>query len=400
MRTTKEWGAAGTPLPLLSRHVTGALLAVLLGGCASAPRQPPAPPAEDGDRLVLVTLDGLRWQELFRGADPVLAANAEYVEDTEPVGHFVNASDRAGALMPFLHHVVAREGVLIGNRDRQSCAEVDNPWWFSYPGYNEILTGRADPTIDSNDKIANRNVTILEWLNHQPHFAGQVAAFGSWDVFDHIVNEARSGVPVNSGFEPLRRADSAELRLLNRLQAEVPSPWDNVRLDAFTHEFALWTLRHEHPRALFVAYGETDDFAHDGRYDAYLASAHRTDGFLRELWEALQADPFYAGRTTLLVTTDHGRGGAPDAGWRHHASPEAMRGPMKQYAAQFPDGVPGANQTWIAALGPDIDPAQGGQYHPGGCARNTQLTATALRALHLDADEFSKDAAAPLDIFK
>ena len=29
---------------------------------------------------------------------------------------------------------------------------ITNGLWFSYPGYNEMLTGAADPRIDSNDK--------------------------------------------------------------------------------------------------------------------------------------------------------------------------------------------------------------------------------------------------------
>ena len=39
-----------------------------------------------------------------------------------------------------------------------------------------------------------------------------------------------------------------------------------------------------------ISYGETDDFAHDGQYDAYLTSAHQTDAFIRELWDWVQAD--------------------------------------------------------------------------------------------------------------
>ena len=39
----------------------------------------------------------------------------------------------------------------------------------------------ADPRIDSNDKIPNPNITVLEWLNTLPAYRGRVAAFGAWD---------------------------------------------------------------------------------------------------------------------------------------------------------------------------------------------------------------------------
>jgi hypothetical protein len=61
--------------------------------------------------------------------------------------------------------------------------------WFSYPGYNEILTGKADDqNIFSNDKIPNPNETILEQFA-KTYDPLKVAAFGSWDVFDYIVNQ-------------------------------------------------------------------------------------------------------------------------------------------------------------------------------------------------------------------
>ena len=59
---------------------------------------------------------------------------------------------------------------------------------------------------------------------------------------------------------------------------------------------------------LYIAFDETDDWAHDGRYDPVLDAYARIDDYLRELWTWLQSQPDYKGRTHLLVTTDHGRG--------------------------------------------------------------------------------------------
>src|SRR5208282_702939 len=89
-------------------------------------------------------------------------------------------AERRKALMPFLWSVIARQGQIFGNAEAGSVAKVTNGKNFSYPGYNEIFTGAADPAIDSNDKIPNRNVSVLEWLNGQDDFHNRIAAFGSW----------------------------------------------------------------------------------------------------------------------------------------------------------------------------------------------------------------------------
>lgn len=41
----------------------------------------PVTAATSNQRLVLVTLDGVRWQELFRGPDPVLTENSHYTHE-------------------------------------------------------------------------------------------------------------------------------------------------------------------------------------------------------------------------------------------------------------------------------------------------------------------------------
>ena len=94
------------------------------------------------------------------------AAKAHYGEAT--------ADERRKALMPFLWSVVASQGQVFGNRDLGSDSHVINGLDFSYPGYSETLTGFADPRIDSNKNLPNPNVTVFEWLNAKPEFAGKL----------------------------------------------------------------------------------------------------------------------------------------------------------------------------------------------------------------------------------
>ena len=308
----------------------------------SLPRAAAAQPARQTENVFLITFDGLRWQELFTGADSVLLSDERYVEDPVMLRERFwreTPTARREALMPFFWDVIAQDGQLYGNRTYDCQVAVTNGHRFSYPGYNEILTGRADDArIDSNDKTPNPNVTVLEYVNRQDGFAGRVAAFGSWDVFPYIVNEARSGVPVNAGFETAAGDDlTPREQFLNELQGQVPSPWSTVRLDAFTHGYAMEYLEKHQPRLVYIAYGETDDFAHGGDYQAYLTSAHRTDGFIEELWQWAQSHPQYRDKTTFLITTDHGRG-LGDA-WTGHGT-----------------GTERSDEIWIAVLGPDAAP--------------------------------------------
>jgi hypothetical protein len=334
--------------------------------------------ADSGDqRLILVTLDGVRWQDLFRGPDPVLLENSHYTDEDlkESVRHaWFDQPDPAAALMPFLHQMAAKQGVLYGDQDKGECMQVANDMWFSYPGYNEILTGRPDDTITSNDKNYNANVTFLEWLNRKPGFAGSVEAYGTWDVFAHIINDRRSGVPVNA-----------------RLAGRYPT-------DTLTARHALEALRTTRPRVLYIGFGDTDELAHVGDYDQYLAAMNRVDDFLDQLWQQVQADPAYRGRTTLIVTTDHGRGERPDETWLEHSSKtylELYPTYLRDYTAT---GIEGSGDIWYAALGPGVVRREAAAA-AGTCLLQSQIAASALTALGEDWTAFDSGAGAPLPHF-
>jgi hypothetical protein len=323
-------------------------------------------PARRTENVVLVTTDGLRWQELFGGAEEALLVKEAGVGDVEGLRRDFwrpTPEARREALLPFFWSVVAREGQVFGHLPRGSAARVTNGHNFSYPGYNELLSGRADPRVDSNDKKPNPNVTVLEWLNGRPAYRGRVAAFGSWDVFPWIINRDRSGVLVNAGFEAVK-APGERMAVLNELMAETTPPEDSVRHDSFTFMAALEHVRTEKPRVLYLALGETDDWAHAGRYDRYLRSAQRFDRYLRQLWETLQSLPEYRGKTSLVITTDHGRGDGMK-GWTGHGAK-----------------VAGAENIWLAALGPDT-PALGER---SGTAAVTQSQVAATVAALLGED--------------
>ncbi|MEX0300178.1 MAG: alkaline phosphatase family protein [Kordiimonas sp.] len=334
------------------------------------------------ETVVLITIDGMRWQELFRGVDSAFFDQKEYIAHKKHHDDFKKKfwrdaiEARRAALMPFFWDTIKREGQLYGNRDIGSVGKVTNKHHFSYPGYSEILTGIADDVrLKSNDKIPNPNRTVLEWLNDKPENKGRVEAFGSWDVFPYIINEERSGVPVNAGFEKYNAQGSTEVAFLNDLMDRTPSPWDTVRLDVFTMGYARAALAREKQRFVYISLGETDDFAHDGYYDQYIYAAHRSDKAIGELWEWLQSDERYAGKTTLLITVDHGRGSESLETWKHHG-----RFPYtKEDGTKALSDFPGDSEIWMAVLGPDTPTL--GEVTGGETVALNKIAATSARFL-------------------
>ena len=296
--------------------------------------------SKNDQKVILMTLDGYRWQELFPGADAQLITNEKYVEDTTALKQQFwkeSAQERRETLMPFIWTEGIGVGEIHGNREKGSKFNLTNGMWFSYPGYNEILTGKADDkNITSNDKIYNPNTTILEKLNQMPRYKDKVVAFASWDVFPYIINDKRSGVHVNAGYVDNQQSKASySEKLINRMEEKTPSPFGNsARLDVFTDYYALEYMKQQHPDMVYIANDETDDFAHQGKYDKYLNAAHDADAFLKELWYFVQSDPYYKDKTTIILTTDHGRGTQPLDTWRSHGN-----------------NIQGADQTWMIVLG-------------------------------------------------
>lgn len=344
-------------------------------------------PAAAAERLVLVTLDGVRCQELFQGMDRSVwqAQNEEKpIEETGLYKKFWAATpeERRRKLMPFFWDTLMREhGAIVGNRFRGSVMKLTNRHRFSYPGYSEILTGVADDrAIKSNDKIRNPRLTVLEYLREQLGVPReQVAAFACWDVMDWIVASREENVFSNAGFEAYEHADPM-IQLLSRQQFETPTAWDSVRHDSYTFTFALAHLRTHRPRVLHLALGETDDWSHDKRYDRVLEALHRNDRQFKELWEWLQAQDDYRGRTAIYFTTDHGRGDDP-LNWMHHN-----------------DKLDGAAYTWLAAAGAGIR-ARGELVPPTEVGHN-QIAATLAAALGFDFKARFPEAGPALDLFQ
>lgn len=357
------------------------LAAACIGSLPAITGPPSTHQANSGQKVILVLLDGLRWQDVFRGADLELlnkeSGGVENVDALKKAYWRENQDERRIALMPFLWGTMAKQGQIYGNRDLESPMRLTNRFHFSYPGYSEMIVGFADDRINTNDPIPNPNTTVFEFLNTQPGFKGRVAVFSVWSVVKAMVVPERSKVPVNAGMAQLDFGKVTPVQqTINGLKRDLHHPWPEDPYDALCFYAALEYLKTDKPRAMWITFGETDTFAHEGRYDHYLNSARASDRMLRTLWETLQSIPDYRGKTTMVVSVDHGRGVAPTA-WKSHGA-----------------SIPGADQTWLAIIGPRT-PALGERKNLPEVT-TSQIAATVAASVGLDYLPYQPKAAKPI----
>jgi len=332
--------------------------------------------------VVLIVSDGLRWQEIFTGAEEDLlndTTGGSWLPEEELRKRYWRASEseRRAALFPFLWGTVAKRGQIFGNQAVGSVAQVINGMAFSYPGYNEMATGFPNPAIDSNEFGPNPNPTVFEWLNKFDEFKGRVAIYGTWNAFDEIFNKKRSGLVMQTGWTaPKKPHESASDALLRRVYETLTEVNEEGPPDALLQIPLLDYVATAKPRVLFVGYGETDDWAHQGRYDLVLDSAHRFDFFVKQLWDTMQAMPEYRDKTTFIITTDHGRGSGLTE-WKEHGVEEK-----------------GSENIWIAVIGPDTAPL--GERNHVAPVTQAQIAATVAAFVGKDYHAAVPRAAEPI----
>jgi len=298
-------------------------------------------PSDQAENVILITIDGCRWKEVFGGADSVILFNDKFkkTEANRLTKKFwaKTQDERRMKLMPFLWSTIAREGRVYGNRAYDNKVSVRNLTNISNPGYSEIFTGYADPAITSNELKDNPNTNVFEFINKQPGFELKVASFASCDRAQGYLNVKRSDFVINGGHvDVLSDSLTPVQKTLNNLQ-QLAHRGESSRPDYITYLHAKEYLRLNQPRVLSIGFAWTDDMAHDGSYPLYLEKIFFFDNMIADLWTYIQSLPQYKDKTALLITVDHGRG--DEEQWTSHGSK-----------------VPHSNEIWFAAMGPGISP--------------------------------------------
>ncbi len=321
-------------------RLTGALLLCALGtssgGDSSAAAEPVASDSAAStpraacqkSSVVLLTLDGVRWQEVFGGVD---AAQAQ--------AHGLAAHERLSAerLMPNLHRLIALDGAALGAGPDQAAIHASGPNFVSLPGYIELLTGRTHTGCGGNDCGRVRTATLFDELAADG--CGTAALFSSWPGIELAASMLDGGVQSSAGrhggaHREQLEANAAVAKAFAAGARASAEPGDgDFRPDAYTGEAALAFLQAAHPRFLFIGLGDTDEYGHADDYRSYLDAMRRADALIGRVAQVVFQEMALGHPTTLFISTDHGRAD----GFAQHGG---------EYAE--------SSRTWLVAAGSGI----------------------------------------------
>jgi len=333
--------------------------------------------------VVLITLDGVRVQDFFGGLDSVIDEHdskqiySDMVAMRERFGAETPEARRA-LLMPNVWNVLAPQGMVFGSLAHDNHVKVQNRIQWSTPGYTEILTGAPRADVVDNDNLRHDYKTVLEYareaLGLEFH---QVAQFGGWDGFKFAAASQDDAFLMNGTYDAVPAPwNTPEMDLLNELRKEVMGLWEEGSNDALTYRMAKGYIQKNKPRVMWLAMVNSDDWAHADRYDRFLAYMNRTDAQVGDLWNTLQAIDEYRDSTTMIITTDHGRG-VQDSDWSEHDIT-----------------IPGSDDIWMVVAGPDTPDV--GEVTSPGTVFQGQAAATMLQYLGLDYRNWDKNALPPV----
>lgn len=252
---------------------------------------------DDRQNLIFITLDGVRYHEIFNGVQKSRQAG-------EP---------RKTPILPNVDRVFREQGFVFGDRNRSggSTMKISNRISLSQPGYRSILTGEFEQQCRSNDCGMIERETVIDRLMDEGLAPQEVATFASWNVID-LCLESRNSRSVKSvafdSIQGLPAIESAHFeKIVEQARADRPS-WGGSRRDQYTFEMGLKYLKQYRPRFLYLSFVDTDEYAHEGDYPGYVRALREFDERFVILMRTLESLGEYGKETSIVITTDHGRG--------------------------------------------------------------------------------------------
>jgi hypothetical protein len=240
------------------------------------------PAAPSADAVILVAIDGARWQDVFTGN------------------------------LPVLRRWMTTDGAAIGAPGHGQMWAT-GPAYYSLPGYTEIFTGQRS-ACQSNDCDPIEEPTIIDEASS---LGWSSAVVSSWEVIDHAAARYPPRTWLSTGRHHVEHPEEFGASLIAGRQAGPFPGFEDYRRDEATVRVALDLVRAHAPKLMFIGLGDTDERAHRGQAVQYADALRAADSFLGALEEHV------SDRTTILVTTDHGR----SADFRDHGGrwPESGR---------------------------------------------------------------------------
>jgi hypothetical protein len=334
-----------------------------LAGLAIAPRILPrrliaAPRNDAGRKVIVVTFGGgVRYAETFAPAGlhniPRLAALA-------PQGRFFKTCRNDGVLS----HYNSTSSIVTGNWQRVDDFGFERPASPTVFEYFRKSAGAAATdawAICTNKSFAQIGASgargfgpstganvilpkqllleaVEEIVKKNPKQGGVADRENVLSQLQNIMNEGYEGVGWTI-FQGNRELDSKIRETLTRSLVEyIQGPEAPASGDELTFFIAREVMREFSPRLLLVNFWDMD-IAHWGSYSLYLQAITRTDRLTGMLWDEVNENPAYKGKTTVLVLPELGRDGDANTanGFLNHRSGDA-----------------GCRHMWLMALGAGV----------------------------------------------
>ncbi len=292
------------------------------------------------ENVIFITWDGIRYQEFFSGkSDPRIWEGPE------------------ARLLPLFWSKHSKQGVVFGDDFQGQRMRIANTSGISYPAYVTMLNGLFNHHCASNQHTpecpTNWVETFPERLVMEHGVAKKdVAVFSSWDRISDAVESVKGRLTVNAGLYPFQDPyfpgahDSINLEQVRQF-GENPGNKEE-RPDTMTWKHAMTYLDNHKPKFMYIYLCDSDTVAHQGRYDRYIHFINLYDQWLDELITKLKAMGRYGERSTIVVTTDHGRGLLGE--WRNHG--RLARG----------EDTESVRKVWSFVIGPHT-PKRGTVHH-------------------------------------
>ena len=308
----------------------------------------------DSHRVIIVTFGGgVRYSETFA---PEGLRNIPRLVELRPQGHFFKSCINAGVLS----HFNSTASIVTGNWQR-----VDD-FGFQPPSgatlFEQYRKRTAAGPLDAWIIATNKSFATMGWGSD----AGLGQPFGAnvvlpkqllLEAVEEVVRKkSDQGVArrenvlhqlegiLNEGYEGVgwtifkagRQLDRhIRETLLRGLLEYINGPEAPSSGDELTFFITREIMREFAPRLMLVNFWDMD-VAHWGSYSLYLQAITKTDRLTGMLWDEVESNPQYKGKTTVLILPELGRDGDMDAanGFLNHRS-----------------GDRSCRNTWLLALG-------------------------------------------------
>lgn len=259
------------------------------------------PKPSQSPKIVLITIDGVRWQEIFNGTDSALYQNHPLLPQE---------------IIPNIYYYFVNQGMAIGKNSQIIASGINH---ISLPGYLEMMRGL--PTTDCTTNFCEPELSTTLLDNYQ-----NVTVISSWDTIKKSTTNQPEKFTINSG-RNYRTNKYLQLPIHDDQNFKGYVGHLDYRPDEFTMKTTLDYLSVEKPDFLWVSLGDTDEYAHIGNYHKYISSLKKADYFIGEIIQE------YDENTTFIVTTDHGR----SKDWTSHGyDSESARVWLMMYGKNIP----------------------------------------------------------------